>query len=67
MSWTHWLIIQVLFACIVGPLIFFEKRHPSKFGLGTGCFNSNKYGTLICERSHQYALPDTVCVICSDN
>ena len=29
----------------IGPLIF-EKRHPFKICLGTGCLNSNKYGKL---------------------
>ena len=25
-------------------LFFFEKKPPSKFGLGSRCLNSNKYG-----------------------
>ena len=30
----------------ISPLMSFERGNPSKSGLGTGCLNSNKYGTL---------------------
>ena len=58
MTWTQWLIIQVVFTCSTNNVLvlwFFEKKHPSKSDLGTGCLISNKYSMpneLRCTWTH---------------